>query len=638
MCGIAGLIARVDEAAVRRALDAMAHRGPDDEGVFIDPSGVVLGHRRLAVVDLSPTGRQPMSSDDGLVTIVFNGEIYDHGALRERLDRGRFRGTSDTEVLLRGYERWGIDGLLARIDGMFAFAIWDGRRSELHLARDGFGKKPLYLSKLARGFAFASTLPAILQLRGDTPEVDGAALVELLTLTYVSGGSCIAAGVEKLAPGTRLTVRADGTTDAARFFVPRLGPFETRSDADWVDAIDEALGRAVARRLVADVPVAAFLSGGLDSSLVVAKMASLGARVRTIAMGFEDESIDERPHARAVADAFGTDHTEIVLSPDALSILPELVHRSGEPLADHALLPTYLLAREAKAHATVVLTGDGGDELFGGYESYRAVALGSLASRLPVGAVASRLAAIDSTSIRRLASRLELIAAYSEKGATGYVVDPLGRRGFRHRLDELLSPAFAASLAGRDPDRDQHAAHLRGLGLGPVDRAMNVDLTTQLPDDFLVKLDVATMAHGVEARSPLLDRELFELARVIPASTKLGRGRTKHLLRLLAARTLPRAIARRPKRGFSPDTGRFLLRDGGAQAIHTLLLSRGGLDERFVRRSAVARILDEHVGGARDHGQRILALLVADVFLRLFVDRTLAPTDDLRRFAADLPR
>lgn len=626
MCGLAGLVRVLDEDAVRRSLDALAHRGPDDHGIFVDPRGVVLGHRRLAVVDLTPTGHQPMLSDDGRVAIVFNGEIYDHDRLREELGISGFRGTSDTEVLLRGYERFGLDELLARIDGMFAFAIWDGRRSELHLARDRFGKKPLYLARRGAGLAFASTLPAVLELLETRPPLRDDALVALLTLTYVPGSSSMFDGIERLPPGTRLTVRADGSQERATFFEPRLGPFVARDPEELDAALEASLEAAVRRRRIADVPLGAFLSGGIDSSLVVAMMARGPGRVRTIAMGFEGSALDERPYARAVADAFDTDHTELVLPTEALSVLPHLVYTTGEPLADHALLPTYLLAREAKRHLTVVLTGDGGDELFGGYEDYRIVAL---ARMLPA------LASMPQTDLGgTIGRRLSRLAAYAR---LGHVVDPLGTRGFRGRLGRWLAPEFAARTRNADPDRDHREAARRLAALGAVDRAMGVDLATLLPDDFLHKLDAATMAHGVEARSPFLDRRLFELARSIPWTTKLRGGRTKAPLRRLASRLLPASVAKRGKHGFSPPTGRWLRQGTSAETVRRLLLAPGGLDGRFMRPEAVRGLLDAHRAGDDAEGQRLHTLVVADVFLRLFLDRSLRPDDDLHAFARDLP-
>lgn len=624
MCGLVGTYGHSDEAALGRALARIAPRGPDGEGRLVR-ADAALGHRRLAIVDLSSAGLQPMWNDDRTVAIVFNGEIYDHRALRAELGGGPYAGDSDTEVLLRAYCTLGIDRTLARIRGMYAFAILDTRRGELHLARDPFGKKPLFYARTPRGVAFASTVPALLELLGTTPPARPAAIADALTLLYVPGPETYHEGVLQLPPGTRARADLNGGFELVRHFTPTLGPFAPIDEDELVEAVDERLTAAVRRRLVADVPLGAFLSSGLDSALVVAAMSAAGGRVKTLTMGFRDAAKDEREGARIIAQHFGTDHVELELPPLSLRGLPALAACLGQPLCDHAALPTMALAEEARRHVTVVLTGDGGDEVFGGYEHYRVMllrdALRAVGRRVPES-LANVLRDLPGATGRR-AGRL-----LPKAGAAPHAVDDVGVRGFRGRLFDLASPALRARLTEHDPDAAHRRAFEAAGHLSSADRAMETDLVTQLPDDFLFKIDAATMAHGVEARCPMLDVDLFALMRRVSATQKLAGHRTKDILRRLARAKLPMGYAERAKRGFSPDLGRILRTEDGHRFAASALTHASTMSHEYLDLEALRGLLDDHVRGRADHGQRLFAWMMIDFHHRIFVDRTLDGSPD----------
>jgi asparagine synthase (glutamine-hydrolysing) len=632
MCGICG---RVDGALLPerllRAMETMAHRGPDQQG-FWRQGRAVLGHRRLSIIDLSEDGRQPMSNEDGTIILVFNGEIYNFAELRELLEPyHRFSSHTDSEVLIHGYEHWGIDGLLTRVRGMFALGIWDEPRATLHLVRDHLGKKPLYYSGIGGGLSFASTLPALLDVLGTTPDVAPTAILDYLTYMCVPAPGTIFAGVYKLEAAQRLEYRVGQQPQLIRYWQPSYAEKLQLSEEEWIEAIDALLREAVRDRLIADVPLGAFLSGGIDSSLIVALMTEIsGKPVTTISMGFPEQQFSELGYARQVAEMWGTHHHEYMLEPDAAETLPALVFHYGEPFADHSALPSYYLAQLARRHVTVVLTGDGGDETFAGYHSSPAVSLAQLLRHVPgvaSGRVATTLRSIEpygSAALRKLWWVAELGAGPSGN----YVFDPIASRTFRMRWGGLFGPALSQLASRHNSDRLYQRLWQEAGDVDWVDRALYVDMAALLPNDLLVKVDVATMAHGVEARAPWLDRRLVELSCRIPPQLKIRGWRTKHLLKRLAARYIPRQLLHRPKQGFSLPTSHWLRGELG-EALAPILLSDAARRRGYFRPEAVERLIAEHVRGKVDHGQRLWLLLMLELWFRMFIDRDLMENDGI---------
>lgn len=595
-----------DQLQVERMNAALVHRGPDEGSV--DTFGrCVLGHRRLKVIDLE-TGSQPVTNEAGDVVCVFNGEIYNFPELREELaGKGHaLSGTGDTPVLPHLYEEHGL-GFVEHLSGMFAVALWDVRKQRLVLARDRVGKKPLLYARLGRGrLAFASELKGLLELDGLPREVDPAMLDAFLALGYVPGPRTALRGIEKLSPG-HLLVWERGDVRIERY--ARLRKLEPRSEAEWLELVRERVGAAVRRRLIADVPLGALLSGGIDSSVVVGLMAEASSGpVRTFTVGFGERAYDEREYARAVAERYGTDHEEIVLETDAAGTLPRLAAAFDEPLGDDAALPLYLVCEAARRRVTVALTGDGGDESFGGYERYRAHRLAGRLHGLPgLGAAARALRRAGRDEPRSPANRaarlLEAAAAPARERYTRLMeVFPLELRA------ELWDPGFVRpEKILLEPDRPGIA----GLQL--------LDVETYLPDDLLLKADVAAMAHSLELRSPLLDWEVVELGLSLPDSLKAEGRRLKVALRRAFAAGLPPEVARRGKRGFGVPLTRWLRADLRELATDLLLdataRSRGQLQPE-----AVERLLREHVEGRRDHGHRLWCLLVLELWQRTWID------------------
>lgn len=606
MCGFAGLLTRrgQDATATARTMGgALVHRGPDDEGVWADAeAGYAVAFRRLAIVDLSPQGHQPMVSHDGRWILAFNGEVYSLDGLRAAVEAAGavpWRGHSDTEVLLEAIALWGVEAALAQVEGMFALAVWDRRTRELTLARDRLGEKPLFWARLADGIAFASELPALRrhpQWRGG---VDPAVLGLYLKRGWIPAPWTIHPDVWKLPPGHLLTIDANGVPGEPVPFwsLPRIAeaaaarPFQG-DETEAAEELERRLRASVRARLHADVPVGAFLSGGIDSSTVVALMqASGGPPVRTFTIGFETTEYDESPFAEAVAAHLGTDHTTLPMrQEDALALVPGLAAVAGEPFADPSLLPTMLLCAATRRHVTVALAGDGGDELFGGYARFADVArrwarrpgplsvalAGGLAAALPVGAGDRMIGALgrlvgrrrDVTMLARLRRRLETAAADSPA-----------------RLMALHHTPWRDDLP-LAPHADLVPPAERGDGLPRLDDAaqvaMVVEAGTYLPDDLLVKVDRASMAASLEVRAPFLDRGVIDLAYSLPTAFKMDGTVTKKVLRTVLYRHVPQALIDRPKRGFEPPIGQWLrgpLRDWADDLLAPDRLRRQGLVE-----------------------------------------------------------
>jgi asparagine synthase (glutamine-hydrolysing) len=629
VCGIAG-IARSDDGPVerevlRRMCEAQAHRGPDDLGMHFE-AGVGLGIQRLRVIDLV-TGDQPIHNEDGTVTVVLNGEIYNYRELRQRLRSGghSFRTEGDTEVIVHLYEELG-PACVRELHGMFAFALWDRRRRQLVLARDRVGKKPLYYCERGEGLSFASELAALMQNPEVPREIDHHALDAYLAHGYVPAPMSAFAAVRKLMPASTLTYR-DGAVTTERYW--RLDYSRKRAprpQRELEAQLREQIRGAVRRRMIADVPTGAFLSGGIDSAAVVAAMAQeSSAPVKTFSIGFEEERFNELPLARTIAREFATDHHELLVRPDAIEILPKVVRHYGEPFADHAAIPSFYLARFAREHVTVALNGDGGDESFAGYQRYTTnLALAEL-DRLPLGlrraagAVARRAGTGERRSLRGRLARMASASALSREERY------LAQRSVLGEAERaaLYTPEYAAllgplqgSAALLQPWRSSTAGDL-------LDQLLDVDVNGYLPDDLLAKIDIATMAYSLEGRSPLLDHELMEFAASLPVELKAARGQRKRILRSALRGWVPDEILDAPKRGFELPLARWFRGELRGYAREVLLdpvaTARG-----WCRAEEVQRLLDEHAGGLRDHGRAIWALLMLELWYReeLGVDRS----------------
>jgi asparagine synthase (glutamine-hydrolysing) len=609
MCGICGLLApsgRPDPALVERMNDALVHRGPDEGSV--DAFGrCVLGHRRLRVIDLA-TGSQPVANEAGEVTAVFNGELYNFRELRAELAPGhQVRGSGDTPVIPHLYEESG-PGFVSRLEGMFALALWDAGRERLVLARDRVGKKPLLWTRLPDGtIAFASELKALLRLPDVRREVDPEALDAYLALQYVPSGTAVR-GIEKLPPG-HLLVAEGGSVRVERYWSLMAGD-DVLSEGEWLERLRQTVGAAVRRRLIADVPLGALLSGGIDSSIVVAEMAGAGGRVRTFTVGFGDERYDERAYARAVADRYGTEHEEIVVEPDVTELLPRLVRAFDEPLGDEAALPQLVVSELARQRVTVALTGDGGDEAFAGYERYAAVGLAERVA-LPGAGAAARM--LRWAGRREPRSRANRAGRLLELGT----LPPAARYG---RLMEVFPADLRAELW--EPDfvpNPVPAWELLGALDGGIAGLQRLDVSTYLPGDLLLKADIASMASSLELRSPLLDHSVLELGLTLPDSLKVEGRHGKVGLRRAFADALPPEVARRGKTGFGVPIARWF-RDELNATARDVLLGDTARARGQMRPEIVARLLDEHTAGGADHAHRLWCLLMLELWQREHVD------------------
>ena len=640
MCGIAGLwdIAAATPAdALRRLIQAMSdtliHRGPDDGGLWIDEAaGIGLGQRRLSIVDLSPAGHQPMVSACGRYVIVYNGEVYSHEEMRpELVARGiRFRGHSDTEVILEAMAAWGVEATVARLIGMFAIAFWYRQERTLTLIRDRLGIKPVYWSFAGGRLLFGSELKALRADPGWTPEVDQQAVASYLRLNYVPAPRTIYKDVRKLEPGCFLTIRAGAEPVETRYWdaraVARAGmaaPFAL-PDRELTDQLEVLLKDAVGRRMIADVPLGAFLSGGIDSSLVVALMqAQSTGRVRSFSIGFEEAGYDEAPHAKAVAAHLGTEHTELyVSSAHALETIPRLADWYDEPFADSSQIPTFLVSEMTRRHVTVALSGDGGDELFAGYNRYFLGAalwrkLGWLPAPLRRG-VAGAIRAVPVSAWDGLAARLPRRLCPPQLGdKAGKFADIVGLADAGAVYRRLVS-------SWEEPERLMSGvAEPRGAlwdeGIARefpelVSQMQFKDLVTYLPNDILTKVDRASMAVALEARVPILDHRVVEFAARVPLAARIRDGQGKWLLRQVLDRYVPRALIERPKMGFGIPLDSWLrgpLRDWSESLLEPSSLAEAGLDPAPIR-----RVWAEHLGGGRNWQYRIWTILMLQAWRR----------------------
>ncbi|MBL7223962.1 MAG: asparagine synthase (glutamine-hydrolyzing) [Candidatus Brocadiae bacterium] len=645
MCGICGIVHRDPAQAVSRdrltrMIDALRHRGPDDAGTYVrgdqpdhapgdgsSPRNAGLGMARLSIIDVLG-GHQPMPNEDGSVWAVCNGEIYNFRELRDGLiARGHyFRTRSDTEVIPHLYEEHG-EGCLGRLRGMFALALWDDRGGRLLLARDRLGQKPLVYHDDGSRILFASELQALVDAPDVSRELDPEALDLYLTYQYVPAPLTIYQGIRKLLPAHFLSVSAEETRLERYWELPQQTDSDLSVD-DAASALREQMTEAVRMRLISDVPLGAFLSGGIDSSIVVGLMAQeTKAPVRTFSIGFGERKYDELDYARIAARKFGTDHREFQVEPDAIDLLPQLVRHYGEPFADSSAIPTWYLSQRTREHVTVALSGDGGDEAFAGYQRYLAMWAGSLYDGVPQiarsaweGLADTLVPLIPSSSRPKTVGRRirRFLEGLPHPQAERYV-NWIAYFGREHKQG-LYTDAFAARLPDRQAEAYLADEFARVAELDPVAATSLVDAVTYLPNDILVKVDIASMANSLEVRSPFLDHEVMALAFSLPTSLKLGTFGTslKWLLRRAFADLLPDAIRRRGKMGFGVPIAHWLRGDlRGYLEDH--LLSPDSLARGYFQPDAVRRLVAEHLDGTADHASRLWALLNFELWHRAFL-------------------
>lgn len=627
MCGIAGFIDLWDSREARdqqeRAtiLDRMCriikHRGPDDQGVTVKP-GVALGMRRLAIIDLV-SGNQPMSGEDGTVTIVFNGEIYNFQEIKPKLEaRGHvFQTHSDTEAIVHAYEEFGPD-CLTDLRGMFAFAIWDDKARTLFVARDRAGKKPLYYTTTANGtFVFGSELKALLEHPDVQRELNPEGLDAYFTLGYVPDPLSIFRHIHKLPPGCYLTFK-EGNVAVKQYWDFELEPAESTKEEDYLDELRFLLDESVRLRLISDVPLGAFLSGGIDSSTVVALMArNMGQPVKTFSIGFHEDSYNELKYARVTAQKYGTDHHEFFVTPDICEVVDDLAWHFDEPFADSSAIPTYMVSKLARDHVTVVLSGDGGDELFAGYTRYvvdrkrggferlpkplREGVMRPLSERLPHAAWGRNY--LHNVSLDPISRYLDSVSVFTN----------LNRRSlYTSDFSRQLGPGgYVANLFNKLVENVKSEE--------PIDRLLYLDSKTYLPGDILTKVDRMSMAVSLEARAPLLDHKLIEFVTRVPAALKLAGLETKHLLKRAVKDLVPAEILDRPKQGFGVPIQEWINQQLRSRIRDTLsdarTKQRGYIDSHYV-----SVLLDEHERGRRDHSMSLWALVMLELWHRQFLD------------------
>nr|WP_232342960.1 asparagine synthase (glutamine-hydrolyzing) [Halosimplex litoreum] len=597
--------------------DRMTHRGPDASGIYAN-GPAVLAHCRLAILDPSPAGRQPMANTDDTVHIVFNGEIYNYRELRERVDDYRFQSETDTEVLLHLYEEYGTD-CLQYLRGMFAFGIYDEERERLFLARDRLGQKPLYLSTEGDTTWFGSTIGAITSDESVPVEPDYDAIRQFLTYQYVPHPATGFEGIEQLRPAEYAVVNADGIT-REQYWSLSFTEQSSASPDRLADRLRSKLREVTRLRMRSDVPLGVFLSGGVDSSIVTALMSDIADDpVKTYSVGFDEAAYDELSHARTVSEAYGTDHHEYTATPDAAGVLPQLVAEYEMPFGDPSALPTYYVSQAASDDVTVVLGGDAGDENFAGYDRYWWDQIAGWLSQLPSPARRVGVGALDTTpsqfehhpAIRYPKTLLETASR-----------DPTGRYAtfICHGLGEEVAAVWDGHGQRDEPVQDELAhldqAFTAADGPTRLDRLLHVDFQTYLPDDLLVKVDRASMAHSLEVRSPFLDHELVEFAARIPAAQKRRRSSGKLILKRAFADTLPSSVTSRDKQGFSVPVDEWFrteLRGFARDRLDSL-----GRRDRFDG-PGISRLFEDHLDGA-DHGFRLWDLVVLEEWFDQFID------------------
>ena len=626
MCGIVGIVnsesKRVDEALLGRMCNAIRHRGPDDDGFYINGS-VGLGMRRLSIIDLA-SGQQPIHNQDRSAWIVYNGEIYNYLQLRQQLEKlgHTFYTNSDTEAIIHAYDQYGAD-CPKHLRGMFAFAIWDERTEELFLARDRVGKKPLLYAELNGGLVFGSEFSALLLHPDISRDVDSEALHHYLSFMCVPAPLTAYRAIRKLEPGHSLRWRK-GEVKLERYWQPDFSHKLEIGEEEAGERALEILRDAVRVRLMSEVPLGAFLSGGIDSSAVVALMSEASSDpVKTFSIGFEEQDFSELHHARRIAEHVGADHHEFIVRPDAMEVLPLLVEHYGEPYADSSAIPTYYVARETRKHVTVALNGDGGDESFAGYERYAAMQLAERYHRLPAPlrklAIQPAIGLLPSseTSRSRIRDAKRFIQAASLPKRERYlrwvsVFDAQAKQ-------DLYSASFQQQTANVHPSEILDPWFASANGSGIVDAALLTDIMTYLPNDLLVKVDIASMAVSLEARSPFLDHHVIEFAASLPERFKLRGLTTKYLLKRVLKKLLPAENLERRKMGFGVPIGHWF-RGQMQSFLRETLLSQKALGRGLFKPESVKQMIELHTTGERDYAHQLWTLLMLELWFDRFVD------------------
>jgi asparagine synthase (glutamine-hydrolysing) len=632
MCGICGVVGQADEHLIKSMLSRLAHRGPDDEGIYItetsDDRRAGLGHRRLSIIDLSPAGHEPMSDASGEIWLTFNGEIYNFKELRGELESlgHKFRSDTDAEVIIYAYREWGR-AFLARLNGMFAFAIWDCRDETLLLARDRLGIKPLYYAETPAGFAFASEIKAILAIPGFERAVDTEALDQFMTFLWTPDPKTAFRGVSKLPPAHYLIYQR-GRAEVFEYWDVRFDEDDSLSESEWVERLRGQITRSVRAQMIADVPLGAFLSGGLDSSSIVALMTEAATqKLTTYTFGFRSEDLrydiieDDVKYARTVGQKFKTDYREHFLEPRVMELLPKLVYQMDEPVADPAIITSYLICRAARERLTVLVSGMGGDEIFAGYPRHAAVKIAEAYNLIPSFLSRPVVAALPGarpgklTALFRNTKKLARSAALPERERyLGF-----GTYFTQAEKSDLYSGDLKNATTGFDPYREHRKYFDRVAGEDFINQMLYIDLKTFLPCLNLTYTDKTSMAASMEVRVPLLDHELVELTAQIPARLKLKSFTGKHIFKRAAEKWLPREIIHRKKAGFSAPIRAWLVND--LRGIVEDLLSesnvrrRGYFDYGFVR-----RLIDENLAGREDNGLKVFQLLWLELWHREFID------------------
>jgi len=629
MCGIAGIFSfdsekEVSEGLLKKMCSVLGHRGPDDEGIEIFSGGKAgFGHRRLSIIDIEG-GHQPLSNEDGTVWVVFNGEIYNFQELRQDLEKNghRFKTRTDVEVIIHLYEDKGVR-CLDDLRGMFAFGLWDGREGRLFVARDRLGQKPLIYTFLNGQFIFASEIKAILQLPTVSRSVNAAALNDYLTYQYVPHPLTMFEGIEKLSPAHYMVVERR-RREVKRYWNVDFSREENLPEPEYSRRIRSLLEEATKLRLISDVPLGAFLSGGVDSSITVALMSELTGRpVKTFSIGFKEKKFDELRYARMIAERYKTEHQEFIVEPKCLEVLDDLIWHYDEPFADSSAIPTYYVSRMTSKFVKVALSGDAGDECFAGYPRYKAVKIAGCFDKLPVALqriIANRYwqklpASVEQKSLRRRLKKLmlELKKRPEERYLRWICI-------FDDEWKEILfADEFARKVAGRKSAYYIENYYDRHSRRDFLSRTTYVDLMTYLPSDLLVKVDIASMTHSLETRSPFLDHKVVELAGKMPMRYKLRGFQDKYILRKTFRDLLPPEIVRRKKMGFGVPIGRWF-RTELKDYIRGVLLDTRTLGRGYFKEESIRRLIGEHVEGKFDHGYRLWSLLVLELWHRRFID------------------
>ncbi|MBT0662716.1 asparagine synthase (glutamine-hydrolyzing) [Geobacter pelophilus] len=620
MCGIAGLIytdqARfVDPSVIEAMCTAIHHRGPDEWGMWLE-GAVGIGMKRLQIIDLAG-GHQPMANQDATIHIVFNGEIYNYRELRADLEkRGyRFATNSDTESILHLYEEYGQE-CVTHLRGMFAFAIWDSKKYRLFMARDRLGKKPLHYLYDREKIVFGSEIKSILRFPSLKPEVNSSSIANYIAYGYSPDPDTLFRGINKLPPGHRLTWES-GRISIDSYWDIEYQPDYSLSQQQVFEETERLLEESIKIRLVSDVPLGAFLSGGIDSSLVVALMArNMGAPVKTFSIGFDEKKYNELPYARMVAEQYGTDHHEEIVRPDAEEVIPHLIKMFDEPFADSSAIPTYYVSRLARQHVTVALSGDGGDEMFGGYDRYLDSKLSVFADKMPLPI----RKAIMGTSVRYLPesfpgiNTLRYLAADLDERYIAKMT-----KGVSWIHGKLFSPELIAQVGTSDPSGPLRMLLPRVKMHDTVTRRQYLDCKTYLPGDIMTKVDRASMSVSLEARAPMLDHLFVEFAFRVPVQYKVSGRTTKYMLKQLAYKLLPHDIVDRPKMGFAMPVAQWINREWKEMSedlvIGTRALQRGNFNPGYLK-----NMVEEHRRGRRDHSYIIWTLMVLEMWYRELID------------------